>query len=181
MIHRAVAQNAPEHAARNGAPHQSWPNLRYTVLDAEDPTFRVDPPVDLVIAMYLLHDAPSEDDLTRMANLIARNLRPGGRFVTYTLSPDCDFRRHEPRMMARCGFDYAALGGPHCELIIGEKRVDIWQWSRAVHGSCLRSASLAEIRWHPLEAPPNAPEVRTAMDFYLANPSCIVLSACKLQ
>jgi SAM-dependent methyltransferase len=180
MVRRAAEQNAPQQAAGRGAHARVWESLHYIVLDARDETFRLDPPVDLVSAMYLLHYAPSEDDLERMARLIARNLKPGGRFVTYTLSPDYDFHRREPRLMERCGFDYAVVGGPHCMLIIGEERVNIWQWSREVHETRLRRAGLDDIRWHPLQAPPDArPEVMRAMAFYLANPSCIVLSATK--
>jgi hypothetical protein len=41
----------------------------------------------------------------------------------------------------------------------------------------LRRAGLLDIRWHPLQGPPDVPEVTSAIGFYLANPSCIVLSA----
>ena len=181
MIERAIAQNVPGNAAPDGTPRRTWANLRFIVLDARDPTFQLDTPVDCVTAMYLFHYAESEDDLQRMADLIGRNLRPGGRFVTYTLSPDYDFRRTDPRMMERCGFDYTHVSGPRCELIIGEQRVDIWQWSRAAHDSCLRRTGLVDIAWHPLRSPPNTPDVTAAMDFYLANPSCLVLSARKPQ
>lgn len=174
MIERAVAQNTPD-----GANQRTWPDLRYIVLDARDATFRLDPPADLVTAMYLFHYAPDEADLQRMADLIARNLKPGGRFVTYTLSPDYDFHRKDPRLVERCGFDYAVVDAPHYELIIGEKRVDIWQWSRTAHDSRLGNAGLTDIRWHPLQAPTDDPEIAAAMDFYIANPSCLVLSARK--
>jgi len=170
MVRRATAHNAEKPA---------WPTLRYMVLDASDDAFQLDAPVDAVTAMYLFHYAPSEDDLERMARLIARNLKPGGRFVTYTLSPDYDFRHSEPRLMEHCGFDYAVVSGPHLKLIIAGKQVDIWQWGREVHESRLDAGGLADIRWHPLQAPPDAPEVVTALDFYLTNPSCIVLSAIK--
>jgi len=174
MIDRAVAQNTSDRGS-----DRTWPDLRYIVLDARDATFRLDPPADLVTAMYLFHYAPDEADLQRMADLIGRNLEPGGRFITYTLSPDYDFRRQDRRLMERCGFDYAAVGGAHCELIIGDKRVDIWQWSRTAHETCLGNAGLTDIRWHPLQAPPDEPGIAAAMDFYIANPSCLVLSARK--
>ena len=179
MVRRATEQNSPQYAAQQSANALTWPSLRYIVLDARDRKFQLDTPVDVVTAMYLFHYAPNEDDLEQMTHLIARNLKPGGRFVTYTLSPDYDFRRIEPRLMERCGFDYAVVSGPHCELIIGGERVDIWQWSREVHETRLRRAGFTDIRWHPLQAPPDGPEVTAAMGFYLANPSCIVLSATK--
>lgn len=88
MVRRATEQNAPQQVGAGGSHARAWESLRYIVLDARDETYRLEPPVDLVSAMYLLHYAPSEDDLERMGRLIARNLKPGGRFVTYTLSPD---------------------------------------------------------------------------------------------
>lgn len=127
--------------------------------------------------MYLFHYASSEGELGKMADLIPRNLKPGGRFVTYTLSPDYDFGRTEPLLMERWGFDYSVVSGPHCALLIGGDKVDIWQWSREAHEASLRRDGFTDIHWHPLQSPPDVPDVKTAIGFYLANPSCIVLSA----
>ena len=44
-----------------------------------------------------------------------------------------------------------------------------------------RGAGLSDIRWHPLQAPPDAPDMVASMDFYIANPSCLVPSARKPQ
>ena len=179
MVRRAKEQNDPEAAARQGSTAQAWPALRYIVLDARDRGFQLEAPVDLVTAAYLFHYAPSEGDLGLMAELIARNLKAGGRLVTYTINPDCDLSRKDPRLSALCGFEYELVEAPRYHLIIDSERVDIWQWSREVHESCLRCAGLTDIRWHSLQAPPDAPEVATAMEFYLTNPSCVVLSATK--
>ncbi len=176
MVRRATEQNTP---GSESAGAKTWPGLRYVVLDATDPDFRLDPPVDLVTAMYLFHYAPTEADLAAMARLIARNLEPGGRFVTYTISPDFEFDKLDPRLKERCGFTYRVVEGNHCTLVIGDQEVDIWQWSRALHEDCLHSAGLVDVTWHPLRAPPGAPEVEARLDFYLANPSCIVLEAKK--
>ena len=73
MVRRAAEQNA----AGNGT--SRYPNLRFMVLDARDESFRLPEPVDLVVAMYLLHYAPTEEDLEKMGRLIERNLKPGGR------------------------------------------------------------------------------------------------------
>lgn len=151
---------------------------QYDVVDARDDSFEVEP-VDVVTAMYLLHYAPTPEDVGRMARLVSRNLKPGGRFVTYTLSPDYDFADPDPRLPGQCGFDYRALDGPHCELLIDDEKVDIWQWSRAVHETALANAGLADITWHPLSAPTSRPDVAERLDWYLARPSCIVLSAVK--
>ena len=106
-------------------------------------------------------------------------MRPGGRFVTYTLSPDYDFTDPDPRLAAQCGFDYRADDGPHCELLIGDQKVSIWQWSRAVHEAALAAAGFADITWHRLSVPSSRPDVATQLDWYVARSSCIVLSAAK--
>jgi SAM-dependent methyltransferase len=164
---------------RRASEQKTWPGLRYQVLDARDDDFQLDPPVDVVTAMYLLPYAPSEGDLDRMTRLIARNLRPGGRFVTYTVSPDYDFSRSDPRIIEYLEVDYAVADGNRRHFIIGDQRVDFWQWSRAAHEASLGRAGLADIRWHALEAPPEAKDVATVMAWYLENPSCTVLSATK--
>lgn len=179
MVRRANEQNDPQAVARHNPAAKAWPNLRFVVLDARDRSFRLETPAHLVTAAYLFHYAPSEADLGLMADLIARNLKEGGRFVTYTINPDGDLCRHDPRLMEVCGFEYEAIEANHYHLIMGAERVQMWQWSRKAHEKCLRQAGLTDIRWHPLQVPPDAPKVAETLDFYLANPSCVVLSASK--
>ena len=179
MVRRAKEQNDPATASRRDPSWRTWPALRYIVLDARDRTFQLEAPVDLVTAAYLFHYAPSEEDLGLMAELIARNLKGGGRFVTYTINPDYNLGQKDPRLSALCGFEYEAVVAPEYHLIIDNDRVSIWQWSQEAHETHLLQAGLTDIRWHPLQAPPGAPELASKMDFYLTNPSCIVLSAVK--
>ncbi|MEM7022849.1 MAG: class I SAM-dependent methyltransferase [Pseudomonadota bacterium] len=166
MIRRAIAHEP------------SVPGLRYQVLDARDPTFQLDPPADRVTAMYLLHYAPTLDDLAAMCRLIARNLAPGGRFVTITHNPDFDPDRQSHDFVPTFGsFAVTHVAGPHCRLMIDDRGVDIWQRSRQDHEETLREAGLTDIGWHPLRAPPNRPDLAGEGAWYLANPHCIVLSA----
>ncbi len=176
MVRRASEQIAQASGVSQSGRTGTLQDLSYIQLDASDDKFQLDAPVDVVTAMYLFHYASSEGELGMMANLIARNLKPGGRLVTYTLSPDYDFGRAQPLLMERCGFDYSVVSGPHCALLIGGNKVDIWQWSREAHETSLRKAGFTDIQWHPLQSP-DMPDVKTAMGFYLDNPSCIVLSA----
>ncbi|MGI9371867.1 MAG: class I SAM-dependent methyltransferase [Hyphomicrobiales bacterium] len=155
------------------------PDLKFIQLDASDANFQLDRAVDVVTAMYLFHYASTLSALQRMCDLISRNLTPGGRFVTYTISPDYDFNVFDPRLMERCGFDYNVVDGNHCTLNIASDKVDIWQWDRDTHEECMRTAGLVEVKWQPLKAPPEATEIQSEMEFYLKNPSCIVLSAVK--
>ncbi|MEM7178302.1 MAG: class I SAM-dependent methyltransferase [Pseudomonadota bacterium] len=172
-----MIRRAKEHAAPCTGKGASV--LRYTVLDARDRTFQLDRPVDLVTAMYLFHYAETQGQLQAMADLIARNLKPGGRFVTYTISPDFDFANPDPRMKEVCGFDYSVLCGNHLSLNIGTDCVNIWQWSREVHQTCLTRAGLCEITWHGLRCPAVTAEIAGSIAFYVANPSCKILSARK--
>jgi SAM-dependent methyltransferase len=173
MTRRAGEKNT---SARGGS---SYENLRYQVLDARDDGFALARPVDLVAAMYLLHYASTQNELERMCALIARNLRPGGRFVTYGVNPDYDHSRHEPRLEEQFGVASRIVQDNRCELAIGDLRVDFWQWSRDTHESSLRRAGLDESLWHPLEVDPRDEPLRESVSWYLDNPPCIVLSARK--
>jgi hypothetical protein len=55
-------------------------------VDARDESFALDDLVDLVTAMYLFHCAPTVDHLAKICRQIARNLKSGCRFVTYTIN-----------------------------------------------------------------------------------------------
>ncbi|MFC3230721.1 class I SAM-dependent DNA methyltransferase [Marinibaculum pumilum] len=171
MVRRAQAQQDTDGIGTD--------RLRFAVLDATDPHFALPVQVDLVTAMYLLPYAATEAALQAMFALAERNLRPGGRLVAYTASPDYDFRRPDPRLRSHCGFDYRAAEGNRVELVIAGQHVDVWQWDRDTHARALEAAGLSELRWHPLRCPPQRPGLAAEMAFYLSDPSCIVLSACK--
>ncbi|MEM8731647.1 MAG: hypothetical protein AAGF79_17200, partial [Pseudomonadota bacterium] len=51
--------------------------------------------------------------------------------------------------------------------------------STAEHEAALRKAGLTDIVWHPLKLPPQYEDLRPVLEWYLDNPSCIVLSARK--
>lgn len=159
--------------------HPAGSNLHFQVIDARDDTFTLDQPVDVVTAMYLFHYAQSQAELARMANLIARNLKPGGRLVTYTVNPEYDFKNPQPQLMDQFGFDYSHVNGPEYRLKIGGGEVSFWQWSRQAHETALTQAGLTNIQWHPVDVPPQEAALRQSVDWFLTNPSCIVLSATK--
>jgi len=148
-------------------------------VDARDDTFRLAEPADLVAAMYLLVYAQTAIDLGRMVRLIARNLIPGGRFVTYTLHPDFDLTQPAPRLLEQFGFDIQPTGAGRADLVIGDLRVGLYQWSRAEHEARLEAAGLTDVRWHPLALPPGDPELARSLAWCLERPHCVVLSAAK--
>ena len=153
--------------------------LDYQVVDAGSPTFTLSVPVDLVTAMYLFHYASSVDDLHAMCGFVSRNLKPGGRFVCYTINPDHDFERQDPRMQELFGFHYVRVDPPEYRLVIGDFEAGMWQWSRQDHEEGLRAAGFDEAQWHALALPDERQDLAASLQWYLDKPSLIVLSARK--
>lgn len=170
MVAAAVEKNRPGAEPR-------YDELQYRTVDARNPGFVIDPAPDLVTAMYLFHYATSVEDLFAMCRFVGRNLRPGGRFVCYTLNPDYDFEQQYPLMEDVFGFRYKTVDPPEYSLVIGDFEARIWQWSRADHERGLKEAGFARIRWHPLALPEDRKDLAPSMQWYLDNPSLIVLSA----
>lgn len=171
MIDQALAQNTPGNTEYRGDA------LSYAVVDAADADFRLKEAADLVTAMYLFHYATNRDRLFAMCRHIARNVKPGGRFVTYTINPEYNFDAQSPEMEREFGFRYGTVSPPHHTLIIDGFDVDIWQWSTADHVDGLHAAGFKNVRWHPLELPPERKELIARIGWYMENPSCVVLSA----
>ncbi len=170
MIAAAIDKNRPDADVH-------YDGLRFQTVDARDPDFTLEPPVDLVTAMYLFHYATSVDDLNDMCRLVGRNLRPGGRFVCYTINPDYDFEQQYPLMGDVFGFKYKIVEPPEYRLVIGDFEAKMWQWSRAEHEAGLEAAGLVNIRWHKLTVPDDRRDLTSSVQWYLDNPSLIVLSA----
>jgi SAM-dependent methyltransferase len=170
-----VAEARKQNASGGDGPH--YDHLSYDVVDACDETYALDPRVDLVTAMYLFHYASSKANLFKMCRFIGRNLKAGGRFVTYTINPDFDFEKQNPDMEEMFGFRYTTISPPKYALIIKGFEAEIWQWSRAAHEEGLKEAGFKNIRWHPLELPLERQNLEPKVEWYLQNPSLIVLSA----
>ncbi|MEX3009506.1 class I SAM-dependent methyltransferase [Hoeflea sp. TYP-13] len=170
MIAAANEKNRPDAESHHDG-------LHYQTVDARDEAFRLETPVDLVTAMYLFHYATSVDDLDRMCRFVSRNLRPGGRFVCYTINPEYDFERQYPLMADAFGFRYKTVDPPEYRLVIGDFEAKMWQWSKAEHEGGLKKAGLTNIRWHALALPENRKDLAPSVQWYLDNPSLIVLSA----
>ena len=173
MLGRAQRANDP------AGPGPHFHNLRYEQISACDETFTLEQPVDLVTALYLFHYAPSEQDLGRMCQFIGRNLQPNGRFVTYGINPDYDFANQFPGMEDAFGFRYRIVEPPEYALIMGDFEARMWCWSRRAHEDELARAGFVDVRWHPLELPAEHGHLAPSIQWYLDNPSCIVLEAVK--
>ena len=175
MIARARQENAP------GGPVGHFDGLRYETVSASDEAFMLENPADLVTALYLFHYAASEEELGRMCQFVGRNVKPGGRFVTYGINPDYDFETQHPDMEDVFGFRYRTVAPPEYALIIGDFEARIWQWSRQAHEERLAEAGFVDTRWHALTLPEERRNLVPSVQWYLDNPSCIVLEAEKAR
>jgi toxoflavin synthase len=132
--------------------------IRYSVDDARS----VDqgPSADLVFAAYLLNYARTYAELLAMCEAIARNLKPGGRFVTVNNHPD------DPPDNFETGLAYGyskRLEGPLEEgtpiiwrfhLPEGAIEVTNFYLKLATMELALKSAGLQDIRWHTAQVSP---------------------------
>ncbi len=171
MIARARAKNRP------GGRDRHFERLRFEVGNAGDARFSLDKPVDCVTALYLFHYAESEQTLQDMCRLVSRNLKPGGHFVHYGINPSYDFELQHPNMGEIFGFHYKTVEPPHHLLVIGDFEASFWQWSKTAHEEALLAAGLTNLRWHPLKLPDERSDLTESVQWYLDNPSCVVLSA----
>jgi SAM-dependent methyltransferase len=132
--------------------------IRYRVGDARSVDER--PRADLVFAAYLLNYARNYAELLAMCEAIARNLEPGGRFVTVNNHPD------DPPDNFETGRAYGyskRLDGPLEEgtpivwrfhLPEGAIEVTNFYIKLATMELALKSAGLRDIRWHPPQVSP---------------------------
>jgi len=115
---------------------------------------------DLVTAAYLLHYAPNKEQLHRMCERIACQLKPGGRFTCINENPDQSAARYsgytqygfnksvkEPREEGSA-ITYAMVSG---RSII---RFDAYYYARESYEQALQAAGFREISWRPLELDP---------------------------
>ena len=159
--------------------------IRYSVDDARS----VDqgPSADLVFAAYLLNYARTYAELLAMCQAIARNLKPGGRFVTVNNHPD------DPPDNFETGLAYGyskRLEGPLEEgtpiiwrfhLPEGAIEVTNFYLKLATMELALKSAGLQDIRWHAAQVSPEG--LRQSGDehwrSFLAQPPIVFLECVK--
>jgi SAM-dependent methyltransferase len=159
--------------------------IEYLVRDAQDlPRLG---PFDLACAAYLLHYARDVAGLARMCRSIARQLRPGGRFVAINENPEQAESAYAGYL--RYGFSKTAAaprreGSPITYAMISGRemfRFDVYHFERATYERALAEAGFIEVRWHPLQLDPEG-EARLGADYfgeYLRNPPVLGLT-CRL-
>jgi ubiquinone/menaquinone biosynthesis C-methylase UbiE len=126
--------------------------IEYVVQDAKQTKFGET--FDLVVAAYLLNYASSKEELLEMCRAVARNLKPGGRFVTVNsnseLAPQFNETSHKYGM-TRITPPEMHEGTPYqWRNFLDDRTFDITNYylSAATHEWALRAAGFKEIRWH---------------------------------
>lgn len=110
---------------------------------------------DLVCAVYVLPYARTVDQLKAMCQGAADALRPGGRFVTFSLNPDVSLDRE---WYAHYGFTMEGVragaerrdGAPlilTATFVDPPVRITPYLWGRQRHEDALYDAGFSDIRW----------------------------------
>jgi len=171
--------------ARQTEEQEPLGNIEYHAQDAGD--METLGQFDLAVAVYLFHYATSLEHLQGMCHSVARNLRPGGRFVTFVLNPGlCTaegyYRKYLVDIFARAdmhdgdaySFMFRVEDGWTSPLT-----VYYWSWN-AVEGALQQAGFGAIQRKNPSVS---ASELeRSEPDFwkdYLDCPHCVFLDATK--
>jgi SAM-dependent methyltransferase len=108
---------------------------------------------DVAVGIYLVGYAASREDIVRMGRGVARNLAPGGRFITYFLNPDaCRTPGYYNRNGIELYFEDNVGDGDsfHFQLFMGETstpKLHNYFWSREPVASALEEAGFTDLRW----------------------------------
>ncbi len=114
---------------------------------------------DLICAAYLLNYASNPEQLQEMAEVIARHLKPGGRFVTINSNPDfqCAVESMFPYGFTRQNEGYwegAAVTYRFYQPDDSHVAVTNYHLDKSTHEQAFAQAGLQDIRWHAMELSP---------------------------
>jgi toxoflavin synthase len=159
--------------------------VEYVAADAR--SVRLTDPFEVVLAAYLLNYACTREELLDMCVAIARNLKPGGRFVTVNNNPlqqPATFKATRKYGFVKSADEEIRNGTPlHYTIFLddGTFQFDNYHLDVATHEWALREAGLAGIQWHPMRLSPaeaNGPN-REHWDDFFADPPVILLECHK--
>ncbi len=144
-------------------------------------------PFDVVCAAYLLHYARDVDELSRMCSSVARQLAPGGRFVSINENPGQPEDRYGGYL--RYGFSKSVAtprheGSPITYAMVSGReifRFEVYHFERDTYERLLGAAGFRDIRWDAVGLDPAglAAMGEGYWQEYLDNPPIIGLS-CRL-
>lgn len=110
---------------------------------------------DMVAASYLLNYASTEAQLLQMFRVIAKHLKPGGRFVTVNNNPD---GHCAPEQLRHYGFTKESPSQTEGSEVVyrfyseagGSIDVINYQLHRTTHERCMAQAGFGDINWHAI-------------------------------
>ncbi|MCK6370672.1 MAG: class I SAM-dependent methyltransferase [Gammaproteobacteria bacterium] len=140
---------------------------------------------DVICAAYLLHYARDTDELERMCESIARQLRPGGRLVALNENPRQPVERYGGYL--HYGFS-KSISGPRREgapiayaMVSGRElfRFEVYHFEAPSYERALHRAGFIDLQWHELVLDPAGIAEMGAGYWreYLDNPPVVGLSA----
>jgi len=142
---------------------------------------------DLVVAAFLLNYARTREELLAMCQAVARNLKPGCRFVTVNSNAElsvADASALRKYGKEKIGPAVQQEGTPYnWRFYLEDRSFEITNYylSVATHEWALRSAGFETVRWHPLRVSP-AGEAEFGQEYwrdFLAHPSMVFIDAAK--
>lgn len=143
---------------------------------------------DLAVSAWLLVYCRDRAELARMCQGLARRLKPGGRFVTFTTNPDLYFFKPLPPYR-KFGFDVTLAdqvsdGAPILFTIhLDDSSFDIENYYLpvAAYESAFRDAGFGDFAVHPIELAPHPDGVddRQYWADFLTYPPAIMLECVK--
>lgn len=132
--------------------------IEYRVGDARN--LESSDPFDLVVASYLLNYASTVEDLLAMCRAIARNLKPGGRFVTVNNNPEQCWERFEttrPYGFIKSSPAPLKEGDPITYTIFleeGSFLLTNYYLSKETHEEAFAETGFFDLRWHSPQVSP---------------------------
>ena len=139
---------------------------------------------DLISASYLLNYAENEIQLQTMCNVIAKHLKPGGKFVTINNNPEC---KNTAISMRKYGFERIQKGYDEGDEVIYQlflpdnTHIDIinYHLAKKTHEKCFALSNLIESTWHPMQISPEG-TTNWEKDFWddIINAEPVVIISC---
>ena len=137
---------------------------------------------DVVVATYLLHYAPTRQDLGAMCGMLRRALAPGHRLVSICMSPDIQLT--DSGYYRPYGFEIQSRGQEGDEVRLVSVLPELpftlvaYQWTRPTYEAALRDAGFRDITWRePRVSPEGIAALGTSYwEPYLRQPHATVFT-----